>query len=427
MEVRVSLTNRTLHVFRLGRRLIVGIVIAYAAVVLTLGGTAPARPVCYGLAAGWVLLLGLFAYLSIWRNDNRSLARTRSTLRLLELISTNIALILLLAEGSLRAFGAWSGNPFLIDAAIDGYRLSHGQDYGGGLRGNSLGYPGPEFQRDKRPGVYRIAALGDSFAIGPAVPFADNYLTVLERSLPGVEVYNFGVAGTGPREYLSILRRDVWLFQPDLILVSIFVGNDITESLATPRHLDPRQHALYLLCQKSWRLWWGSNHDNTEAGVLDRCKAPPLSREAFREIEARRLAVCRRSIPASVEKKWTRAFAYLDSIIGDCRQRGVPLAVALIPDEFQVNPKVLADALAEAGVGADAADIGLPQARLRAFFHHREVPCLDLLDAFTQVPDTYAPCDTHWNILGNRLAAEQLRDWLLRQNITLHAARPGTK
>ena len=52
---------------------------------------------------------------------------------------------------------------------------------GAGLRGNGLGYSGHEFQQEKRPGVLRIAALGDSFALGPAVPFAANYLTLLER------------------------------------------------------------------------------------------------------------------------------------------------------------------------------------------------------------------------------------------------------
>ena len=88
----------------------------------------------------------------------------------------------------------------------------------------------------------------------------DNYLTLLEKRLAGVEVYNFGVASAGPREYLSILRRDVWTYQPDLVLASVFVGNDITETLATPRHLDPQQHALYLLCHRSWRLVWGRGH-----------------------------------------------------------------------------------------------------------------------------------------------------------------------
>jgi hypothetical protein len=301
---------------------------------------------------------------------------------------------------------------------MEGYRLSPGKDYGGGLRGNALGYPGPEFQREKRPGTCRIAALGDSVAIGPAVPFADNYLTRLDQSLPHVEVYNFGVAGIGPREYLSILRRDVWPFRPDLILLSVFVGNDITESLATPRHLDPRQHALFLLCQRAWRIGWeADSSESRDTSTADRLTRPPLSAPAFRAIEARRLAVCFRSSPDGMEKKWERTLAYLAELVQDCNNHGVPLAVVLIPDEFQVNPAVQADAIADAAVVPSVVDIELPQRRLRDFFNQHHVPCLDLLPAFADKPGTYAIRDTHWNVAGNRLAAEEISRWLRRLNL----------
>jgi len=405
--------SRSVYWFRLGRRLLVGVVLAYTAVVLTIGGMAAARPVFYGLAAGWILLLAMLTY-RFRRGKNT--ANPPLSLGLLELVGTNLALTLLLAEGSLRAFAALSGNPFLITAPEDGYRLAPGRDYGAGLHGNRLGYPGPDFQHDKRPGVCRIAALGDSFAIGPAVPFDDNYLTLLERSLPNVEVYNFGVAGIGPREYLSILQRDVWPFQPDLILLSIFVGNDITESLATPRHLDPRQHALYLLCQRGWHMWWGSARGNsTAADACNRCTTPALSRSAFREIEARRLAVCVHPVPPGLGKKWERTFAYLAEILRECNQHGVPLAAVLIPDEFQVNPAVLADAMAEARIRPGDVDLQLPQRRLSRFFHEHGVLCLDLLPAFGRAGNLYARYDTHWNVCGNRLAAKQLNPWLTRE------------
>jgi hypothetical protein len=396
---------------------------AYLVVVVTLGGTAPARPVFHGLAAGWVFLLGFHAYWSLRYNANAAkglfASNAQLSLRLVELVSTNVALTLLFAEASLRALAAWSGTSLVVNAAVDGYRLTPGQDYGAGLHGNELGYPGPDFQRNKRPGVYRIAALGDSFAIGPAVPFADNFLTLLETSLPGVEVYNFGVAGAGPREYYAILERDVWAFQPDLVLLCIFVGNDITESLVTPRHLDLRQHALYLAFQRGWRLLRERGlYAVSQPGLAERCATPPLSPRAYWEIEARRLSVCVQPTSAAMEKKWQRALRYLQEIVFAGSRQRIPLAVVLIPDEFQVNPLVRAEALATAGTDPAVLDLRLPQERLGAFFQDRGVPCLDLLPAFADVRDAYAPCDTHWNVRGNRLAAEQIREWLLRD--TLH-------
>ena len=88
------------------------------------------------------------------------------------------------------------------------------------------------------------------------------------------------------------------------------------------------------------------------------------------------------------------------------------MAVVLIPDEFQVEPHVLALALQEAGVRRAEVDLELPQRRLTTFFAERGVPCLDLLPAFAKVPDAYAPRDTHWNERGNQLAADTIAAWL---------------
>src|SRR5262249_38478976 len=183
------------------RRFVTGVVAAYVVTSLTFGGSSYAKTVFYGLTASW----GIF----LWSGQRLPPSRRLYTL---ELIAWNVALTLVLAEVALRSYGVLSGRSLLLDDTLDAYRLVPGRDYGGGLRGNRLGYPGGDFERDKRPGIFRIAALGDSFAIGPAVLFADNYLTRLESTLPDVEGYNFGVSGAGPGEYLAILQTELWGF-----------------------------------------------------------------------------------------------------------------------------------------------------------------------------------------------------------------------
>jgi hypothetical protein len=392
----------------LARRFLVGSTVIYAGTSLLLGGQSCARSVFHALAAGWAF--GLAA--GSWRLAART-SRGCQCSRL-ELLVTNVALSLLVAELALRAYGlAWGGS-LLLGSTLQTCRLAPGHDYGHGLRGNQLGYPGPDFQVEKKPGVFRIAALGDSFAVGPAVPYADNYLHLLETTLPATEVYNFGVSGTGPREYLQILRQDVWAYQPDLVLVSVFVGNDITEELATPRHLDVRQHALYQLCARGWRLARERIRQGQPPPTAeDRLARPALSAQTFREIEARRIAVCVTPVPPVLERKWQRALGYLDRIIRECPSHKVPLVVVLIPDEFQANPHVRTEALATAALEPDAIDIDLPQRRLAGFFAERGIRCLDLLPVFRGVSQTYAPCDTHWNVRGNHLAADAIRRWLV--------------
>lgn len=380
-------------------------VAAYVLASLGLGGTQWARPVWYGLMLSW------FAVLWLGRRWSSNISSGKF-LRGLEVVGCNVALTLVLAELALRLVAAGSGVSPLVSHALDAYRLVPGHDYGGGLRGNSLGYPGPDFQPDKPPGTFRIAALGDSFAVGPAVPAAENYLHLLEQGLPDTEVYNFGVSGTGPREYLLILRTDVWNYHPDLVLVSVFVGNDITETLATPRHLDPRQHALYLLLKRSWRLGRERQRQGPDAAPSQPCGGFTLSEATFREVEGRRLEVCRVPPSAALEKKWRQALADLERLIADCRQRRVPVALVLIPDEFQVNPAVLAEAIERGDLKDADLDLEYPQKRLTQFCADHKVPCLDLLPAFTGKADTYAVRDTHWNVRGNRLAAAQLIPWL---------------
>jgi len=329
-----------------------------------------------------------------------------------ELLGVNLALTLALGEVTLRSFAACTGQSWLLQNSLDSYRLQPGRDYGAGLRGNALGFPGPEFERQKRQGVLRIAALGDSFAVGPAVAFEDNYLTLLGKALPHAEVYNIGVSGTGPREYRLLLSQHVWEYNPDLVLVSIFVGNDVTEWLATPRQMDPRQSALYAFLHRGWRmLRERSRQIPSNAEPADRFRSEGLSPETFCEIEGRRLAICLAERLPGLEQKWQRALGYLEQMIEDCRGRQVPIAIVLIPDEFQVNPGVLAEALDAARLSRSDVDLALPQRRLRAFCADRDVPCLDLLPIFAGKTDTYAPRDTHWNKQGNYLAARSLAAW----------------
>lgn len=411
----------------LGRRILVGAGVIYGATVLTLGGLPVAPTVFRALVAVWV------AALLAWQLFPPRLAQpegtTREALRWwarAEVLLTNLVFTVCLAEVALRGTAAWAGRSTLLSNTLEAYQLAPGHDYGQGLRGNRLGFPGPDFQRPKPEGVLRIAALGDSFAIGPAVPFADNYLTLLGSHWPGVELYNFGVSGSGPREYETIQRQAVWAHEPDLVLVSVFIGNDITETLATPRNLDLRQHSLYLALRRGWRLLreQGRQGPATSGTTPDRLLLGQLAEKTFREVEARRLEVCIQPPPARIDKRWRRALAYLDRIVQQCRQRRVPVAFVLIPDEFQVNPVVLQAAQEDSGIDPEKVDLDLPQRRLREFCVMRGVPCLDLRPVLAAVPETYAPRDTHWNVRGNHLAAAAIAAWLPCTAL-LPLSRPG--
>lgn len=82
-----------------------------------------------------------------------------------------------------------------------------------------------EFDTRKPPGVFRILLFGDSFTAGDGVSNGARYGDVLERALPGVEVYNFGLPGSGTDQQLLIFREYAKKIEHDLVIVGILVEN----------------------------------------------------------------------------------------------------------------------------------------------------------------------------------------------------------
>ena len=62
------------------------------------------------------------------------------------------------------------------------------------------------------------------------VPHHLHYTTLAERDFEGLEVYNIGVVDTGPAEYRSMLELHALPLQPQLVVVALFVGNDIGDA-----------------------------------------------------------------------------------------------------------------------------------------------------------------------------------------------------
>ena len=90
---------------------------------------------------------------------------------------------------------------------------------------NSLGFRGPEFQREKPPGTFRVVCLGESSTFGFRNTDAETYpalLGKLFREQPGsvaVEVINAGFPYYNSGSIVSLLEAEVLGFDPDLVTV----------------------------------------------------------------------------------------------------------------------------------------------------------------------------------------------------------------
>ena len=276
---------------------------------------------------------------------------------------------------------------------------------------NSRGFNDAERQVTRPPEVRRrILAIGDSFAVG-VVPRGGNYLTLLERALGDagpVEVVNMGVSGTAPADYLSLLVDEGLAAAPDLVLVGFYIGNDFE---TRTRRLHEYSY-LATLVRALWRL--GTARSLTappgDAGGVYDDAAPTMPRERFLEIQVDRAPLYERDAP-TLESRAERAAEALRQMRDLSRRGGADVLVVLIPDEIQIDAALLAEVARARGRTPANFDVTRPTRAIAAALEQAGVPYLDLGPAFIARAGRgplYKPQDTHWNLAGNRLAAEVL-------------------
>ncbi len=114
------------------------------------------------------------------------------------------------------------------------------------VRINSEGLRDREHSKIKPPRTVRIAVIGDSYAEALQVPQERAFWSVLEKRLQSceafhdrqVEVINFGVSGYGTAQELITLRRRVWDYAPDIVLLAVTTNNDITDNSRALKRTD---------------------------------------------------------------------------------------------------------------------------------------------------------------------------------------------
>jgi hypothetical protein len=120
----------------------------------------------------------------------------------------------------------------------------------GWVKVNQDGLRDQEYPQEKPANTFRIAVLGDSFAEAIQVNAKQTFWSIIKQELPHckalngkkVEVINFGVGDYGTAQELMTLRHKVKAYSPDLVILAIFTGNDITnnsKALSPPDRFSP--------------------------------------------------------------------------------------------------------------------------------------------------------------------------------------------
>jgi lysophospholipase L1-like esterase len=356
---------------------------------------------------------------------------------------------------------------------------------------NSEGFRDDEHARAKPEGTVRIAVLGDSFVVGSGVARYSIFTSLLPAQLAQlvggtpigispskaaaaetprrVEVQNFGVSGTGPVATERIFRRYAARYEPDLVLVCVYAGNDASDALRERAEVRPALATATLAVEALGRLRALLRADRRGAAPTPGAGGwNAFGGENPASLPALLAAARRRGVPADSVR--ARLAALPDSLLADAlafRSNPYNLAEAVLdPSSLRDNVLVATPQLAEgwnhleaalsaldeevrrssarmvlavipAGVQVDkkywwAARLGFAlddrvlsepvfQDRLRGFALGAGIPFIDLLPEMKSLGSSslYFEQDGHWNASGHEAAARAIANGLRAETTAL--------
>ncbi len=386
---------------------------------------------------------------------------------ILLLVST--AVTLLLVEVVLRIAGVSHPNFYQPDP-VRGWELRPGARGWWRSEGNAWVSINEDGMRDeehpvaKPAGEVRIAVLGDSCAEALQVPVEKTFWSLLEKELArcpavlrrgsrggrNVEALDFGVSGYGTAQELLTLRHRVWKYEPDLVLLAFYTGNDVRNN---DRALDLDPSRPYLVPGPDGRLALDDSFRATRGYKLRRSAAGRLLYRAFDHsrllqlgkqaksafdgwVGARRasrvqaaaavheLGLDTAVYQVPVDLQWQEAWAATEVLLRAARDEAAahhtPFAVVSLTTGTQAHPdpRVRRDFMKKLGIDT----LFYPDERLAAFGSREGIPVLALAPALQRIaerekaflhgfPNT-APGEGHWNERGHAAAAAEMAGWV---------------
>ncbi|GFZ92981.1 hypothetical protein CYANOKiyG1_03710 [Okeania sp. KiyG1] len=328
---------------------------------------------------------------------------------------------------------------------------------------NQFGFNDRDYPLQKDQNKFRLLVVSDSF--NWAGGKEGNYTALLEKKFENyygknqVDVINVGYPGTHTGEQLAMLKKYGLQYNPDLVVLGFFVGNDFRDAdperkriIVNGIYIDidkedeliifgypiiGRSRLLMFLQQKYqvYQELQRAKQDSAQlsssslvaslnlasAPIIEREKSPGiLSEKAFLRVEKSRLKFCK--IRDLLEGKRDDNVNYIFQSISEMQalleSRNIQFVVAIYPDEYQVNDELLNDIFAEYDdLKPESYNTTCQQEILIKYLEANGIPYIDMLDRFRREQKNrplYLLREPHWNSSGNLLAADILFDYLVK-------------
>lgn len=389
------------------------------------------------LASGALLLWSLLA---LTRPQVLSSLRKRSRLCAAgSTVLVNVLVFILLGELTVRVM-----DPILASQGLFGGKQTpahlkpHMAVLGSIGRSNSQGFRDRERAIERGTVRFRALAIGDSQTYGAGVTYDETFAALLESRLreiePTAEVLNLGVPGWEPPEELHLLNMYGMQFQPDVVLMNFYVGNDVIRrrgayweqpivvagqsyyvhatgnrihDLISPDRWFLYHHVNYVIRIGTLLLnrWRQDSAPESDHGITLR------TRQGYLQELDERTDIYLVEEPQEIQFQWEKTRQTLTGFKQVTEERGGKLILVLVPDHIQVDQRLREEFLAARGDAPTRFDFELPQRRLKQWGEANGVATVDLLPAFraaTPAEPLYFETDLHLTAAGHRTVANGL-------------------
>jgi hypothetical protein len=335
-----------------------------------------------------------------------------------------------LFEGGLRLFGGSEASTAFQDLFMQdprtGYRPRPGArthyrtaEFATDLAINNQGVRDDDDLGPKAPDERRVVVLGDSLVLSVQVPLSETFEEQLEGRLNAADpdhrwrLIIAGVLGYGPAQEWFFFDHVLAALEPDIVLISVFVGNDAIEAYDTAEWLAagrPTASADEEALNRARRLVRSSM-----VLQLVRLRYDLLRSRLESPAPARALLSYMASPPAEVTEGLAIARDAFGRIAERARGVGASTAFVLMPARFQTDDGDygrLAEVVRQSG---GTLDRQAATERFTATLAPMGLPILDLLPVLARQPDRiglFFQRNIHLTPRGHAVVGEALFDFL---------------
>jgi hypothetical protein len=340
----------------------------------------------------------------------------------------------------------WEPHPRLgwrLVAGREGWWTQEDREFRVPIRINSRGLRDLDRPYEKPPGIRRVLLLGDSFIEALQVPLEQTLARRLESRLgSSVEVINAGVSSYGTASQLMFLREEGLRYDPDLVLLAFYAGNDVKnnsptlEDVLTPVY-DEKGELIRVQAPsigngsrpRGWRESLESYRYARELLLRSRLGGE-LRVLGLVPSAGPRVTPERDGIPTDYyvyapepDAEWASAWEHTERLLARMRSEveaaGRAFAAVVVPSRYEIYPEWWQETIAARPAMASRRwDVPGPGQRIARWCEIRSVACLDLSTGLRaeagERERLYFHHDGHWTARGHDVVARLIAGFIQR-------------